>query len=191
MAGVIMEYTQTFLVILIEDSKEDAELIQLNLERAGDIGIEIIYAYTREEGLRYILEHKEKLALILTDLKLPDSHELEIVEMIVAIKPESVPLVVVTAADIAIVGVQVIRLGAQDCISKTRLFEERSLIRTVLFAIEREKIRAKEKTRARKLQNELDSIRGVIDAPIDSDGVARARAALSNIEKIYLPAKEE
>jgi diguanylate cyclase (GGDEF)-like protein len=100
---------------------------------------------------RYLLVHKETLAagigalesadfdVVLLDLNLPDSRELDTLTAVLDAAPD-VPIIVLTATQSHEVGFQAIKLGAQDFLMKGD-FNYLVLDRAIVYSIERHHLR--------------------------------------------------
>jgi PAS domain S-box-containing protein len=122
-------------ILLVEDTPEDACLLQAFLEKA--------------RGGRFAIESEESLAgalarltrggidAIILDLNLPDSHGLETFDRVQAHSP-TVPILVLTSLENETVADQAIRQGAQDYLLKGRL-DGSLLVRAIRYAIERKR----------------------------------------------------
>lgn len=119
-------------VLLLEDSRTDALLIKSCL-KTSQLQCSIVVAETVGEA-EVILERQVDVALI--DLNLPDSSGIETVRRIRALRP-NLPIVVLSGDAGEETGVQALREGAQDFISKSD-FSSSTLERSIRFAMERQ-----------------------------------------------------
>ncbi len=128
-------------VLLVEDSPEDARIVQLVLsEGRGAMAVSFgLFAVTRvarlEEALNLL--DKKRFAVVLLDLGLPDSVGLETLAAVRA-AATSVPIVILTGIDDDGLALAAIQQGAQDYLAKDHL-EGRLLSRTIRHAIERKR----------------------------------------------------
>ena len=124
-------------VLLIEDNSEDARLIQEMLAEASLAMFNIKRVSRVSGGLEALT--KEEFDVVLSDLHLPDAHELEVVDKVSALHP-SVPLIVMSATyDEALLGLEACRKGASDYIAKNYLSSQ-LLSRSLLYTIERKQM---------------------------------------------------
>jgi len=123
-------------ILLVEDNPVHARLVESHLARAEAEAFEL----TRAEKLadaRALLGERRYDAVLL-DLSLPDSHGLDTVRTARS-AAGTTPIVVMTVLDDEEVGVNALRLGAQDYLVKGK-FESRDLVRALRYAMERERI---------------------------------------------------
>lgn len=123
--------------MLIEDDPDDVFLIQEMIESVCGLFycFEMAHVNRLNGGLHYIQEHQ--VDIILSDLGLPDSHGLETVVTLQQQAP-TIPLVVLTGLADEAVGMEAVKLGAQDYLLKGEV-ERGVLIRALSYAIERKK----------------------------------------------------
>ena len=121
--------------LLVEDDSATAELCQLRLARS--YGSSVVVAH--EGALAPALERlrQESFDVVLLDLTLPDSAGMETVRRAAT---AGVPIVVLTGAAGADVGLQALRAGAQDYISKNEADPDR-LVQAMRHACERHRLR--------------------------------------------------
>jgi len=144
-----------FKILLIEDSNEDAELIQEMLDVPGDN-----HSIRRADRLSVgsnLLE-EDTFDVVLLDLGLPDSIGLESLARIRDQKPE-LPIIVLTGLSDEALAVQAISLGAQDYLVKGN-FDEDSLCRAIRYSIERQGV----ETERKKLTDAVPALLSYIDA---------------------------
>ena len=118
-------------LLIIEDSPSMLHMYKGFLQQEP---LEVIAAETGAEGLRVL--RKERPALLLLDLKLPDIDGQEILEAIAAEGIETAA-VVMTAHGSVNVAVEAMRLGADDYISKP--FSIRELVARIHAVLRRKK----------------------------------------------------
>jgi signal transduction histidine kinase len=126
-------------VLLIEDNLADAERIRTGLQQSANDPylepFEFRQATSLAEGLSYIKSSTPEV--ILLDLGLPDSHDLDGIERLKAQCP-LVPIIVLTRREAnTLVGLEAVKRGAQDYFSKGHLTDAFSLDRTIRYAIQR------------------------------------------------------
>ncbi len=122
-------------ILVIEDNPADAVLLAEHLRGTG-IFLVIFTASTLGEGLK--LARENKFNLVLLDLSLPDSRGLDTVRKAVSALP-GVPVVVLTGLEDEEIGLDALRLGAQDYLVKGRLTAD-SITRSARYAIERHRV---------------------------------------------------
>ncbi|MGZ0172673.1 MAG: PP2C family protein-serine/threonine phosphatase [Planctomycetales bacterium] len=141
-------------VLLLEDSRTDALLIKSCL-KTSQLQCSIVVAQTVAEA-ETLLERDFEVALI--DLNLPDSCGIETVRRIRALR-RNLPIVVLSGDAGDETGVQALREGAQDFISKNE-FNSSALERSIRFAIERQEHQLL-RQELRNLELESDAARSV------------------------------
>jgi two-component system cell cycle response regulator len=122
----------TLLLLLVEDNPADAEYVQELLDLVPDGKVEVRHAETLAAA-RSQLSDAPDCALL--DLNLPDTDGLEGVADLSRHAPE-LPIVVLTGQRDREVGMQAVKNGAQDFLTKGDLDAE-SMLRTIHYAIER------------------------------------------------------
>jgi CheY-like chemotaxis protein len=111
-------------VLVVDDSAFDRQLIGQLLQSLKDV--KIIFANNGQEGLDLI--EREKPAVILTDLIMPDMEGLELVQRVRALHPH-LSVILVTAYGSEEVAMRALRAGAANYIPKKRL--ARDLVPTI------------------------------------------------------------
>ena len=119
-------------VLLIEDNPGDARLLQEALRGASSF-LTVEHVQRLSDGLSR-LSHSE-FDVVLLDLTLPDSHDIDTVNRVREHAPR-VPIVVVTGADEKQLGIRSVQAGAQDYLVKDHIDGE-AIVHAVRFAIER------------------------------------------------------
>jgi diguanylate cyclase (GGDEF)-like protein len=105
-------------ILLIEDSKGSAILIQKELEKTFANAYSLVHASTLEEALRCIVEKKFNIALL--DRALPDAQEFSGLHSIQNMAPD-LPIIYLTGYADEQVAHESIRQGAQDYVFKDNL----------------------------------------------------------------------
>jgi two-component system, NarL family, sensor histidine kinase UhpB len=127
------------ITTIIEDNPGDLLLLKTQLEAAGwplknsqDIS-------TLSEAVENLKTHKPSVIII--DLNLPDSNGLETFLTVQGLVPE-VPIIILSGTDDTPLSIQAVQAGAQDFLVKGE-FEEKLLLKTILYSIERKKAQLK------------------------------------------------
>jgi signal transduction histidine kinase len=132
-------------ILLIEDDREDAQVIEWCLAESPDAPIEMEQAQRLTTGLARLAERP--FDVVLLDLGLPESVGLETLRE-VRRQYADVPIVVLTGLTLAETAVEAMKAGADDYLIKGQ-FHGRQLMRAVRFALERSaRRRAEEELRA-------------------------------------------
>ena len=122
-------------ILLVEDNPAHVRYLQEALA-----SLEASPAITCVERLAQALEYlgRETPDVVLLDLGLPDSRGLATLEQ-VAVAAAHRPIIVLTALDDESLGVQAVRMGAQDYLVKGEI-SPRQLVQTIQHAIERKRL---------------------------------------------------
>lgn len=126
---------QATRVLLVEDVLMIAKITARMLAAAGG-SFECTHTTTLADALAAL--DAQDFDLVLLDLNLPDSQELETVSRVIKAKPE-VPIIVLTASTEADIGLRAVQLGAQDFLVKGE-FNHVILERSARFAMERHRL---------------------------------------------------
>ncbi|MBI4342834.1 MAG: response regulator [Candidatus Omnitrophica bacterium] len=130
-------------VLLIEDSPEDAHVMQDALAAASEPQFEVTWANRLSLGLEQL--RGGGMDVILTDLDLPDSRGLNTLAAIRA-QTDRHPIVVLTSSDNDQLAIQAVQQGAQDYLVKGYVQVYPSLLlRAMGYAIERNRMAQREK----------------------------------------------
>ncbi len=149
--------TPTVKIILIEDSVEDARLVQLMLARVGRsnasrLKFDLTHVDYLEEGIKRL--SSQPFELILLDLSLPDSNGFETFSTVYALAPD-VPIVVLSGFNDEDLAVKAVNAGAQDYLVKGQI-APKLLARSIRHSIERHRMRMElEKYIAERKQAEV------------------------------------
>ena len=98
-------------VLLIEDDKSYAELVQTRFLQEKDPTFDYQWVGTLEMGLKFLA--RNQVDIILLDLSLPDSSGLETLIKLSAQVPK-VPVLIMTGLNDETLAVEAVRRGAQD-----------------------------------------------------------------------------
>jgi diguanylate cyclase (GGDEF)-like protein len=120
-------------VLLVEDSRTDAELVESLLRHSATTRFDVTVAATLATALEWLARHTPDVVLL--DLTLPDSSGLDTYRSVRNRDPE-VPVVVLTGVQDTGLGQSAMQQGAQDFLAKGTATEAR-LVETLLFAIAR------------------------------------------------------
>lgn len=125
---------ETICLLLVDDDKADRQLVKLALAKSAET---IQFIIETAEDLTEAAEQLQnnKFDIVLLDLGLPDSHGIETVQKIHKINP-NVPIVVLTGLDDEEIGLEAIKTGAEDYLTKGKSLEY-VLVRTIRYAIGR------------------------------------------------------
>lgn len=149
-------------VLLVEDSRTDAERFIALLEQSSVARFEVAAVGSLADGLASLARRSPDVVLL--DLTLPDSERLETYRAVRNRSPE-VPVVVVTGLTESGLGQLAVQQGAQDFLTKGAVTPER-LAQTLLYAVER----------ARHAESRLlrDPLTGLATAPLLNERITEA-----------------
>jgi PAS domain S-box-containing protein len=125
-------------ILLVEDNRADAVLLQDMLEAVGPDRFELV----RDERLGKALDRLRSRSFdaVLLDLNLPDSHGLATLDSLHQ-AAAGIPIVVVTGAEDENLAIQAIRQGAQDYLVKGTL-SAKGMARVIQYAVDRNRVEA-------------------------------------------------
>jgi signal transduction histidine kinase len=127
--------TETIKVLLIEDSNFATQLTKkmLDEEKSAQFIAELRCAGSLAGGLEYL--KGDKLDIVLLDLTLPDSQDLDTFNKVKAQAPD-IPIVVISGSEDEGIAMEAVKRGAQDYLVKGQI-NSNLLKRSILYAIER------------------------------------------------------
>lgn len=128
-------------ILLVEDNFPDYFILKKQFEKLQNISINLTHVTTCREAIVYL--QKNLFDVILLDLSLPDSHNLDTVKTIYH-HSQDIPILVLTGLDDEVTAIASVREGAQDYLVKGEINLD-NLQRSIRYAIER-KQRLKEIT---------------------------------------------
>jgi two-component system, cell cycle response regulator len=123
-------------LLLIEDDPADTELIRLYLGDVRHATIDIASVNRLSDAIKHLDDRD--VDVILTDLGLPDSNGLGILDKIHEKKPET-PIIVLSGLDDEALALEAVKSGAQDYLIKGHIDDDR-LMRSILYSIERNRL---------------------------------------------------
>lgn len=128
-------------ILLVEDNFPDYFMLKKQFEKLQNISINLTHVTTCRDAITCL--QKTLFDVILLDLSLPDSHNLDTVKTIYH-HSQDIPILVLTGLDDEITAIASVREGAQDYLVKGEINLD-NLQRSIRYAIER-KQRLKEIT---------------------------------------------
>ena len=149
-------------ILLIEDENQFAIMVERLISRACGGDFIISWVGSLAEGLQAL--SGEAFDLVILDLNLPDSREMDSLEAILG-HPRKAPVVVLTGIGDESLGAVALRRGATDYLLKTEMDQNR-LIRTVEFAIERSRIASELEEYRTKLEYLVDQRTAKLDMEV-------------------------
>ena len=128
--------SQHYNVLLVEDVLMIAKITEQMLKKSPTNKYASVWKTRLADSLEAL--KSEEFDVILLDLNLPDSHELDTVARIVEAAP-AVPIIVLTATNSDEIGLKAVQMGAQDFLLKGD-FNYLTLDRAITYAIERHRL---------------------------------------------------
>ena len=123
-------------VLLVEDSRSDAELFGIYLEQVRSADYLVVVAETLAEGLALV--RSRPIDIVLADLNLPDSFGIDTCRKLHQAAP-SVPIIVLTGLDDEEKSLEAMQVGAQDYLVKGEI-DGNVLSRAIRYSIERQRV---------------------------------------------------
>ena len=117
--------------LLIEDNPIHVRLIQELLSEATNPSFDLVSADSLAKGIGMLSEHE--IDVVLLDLVLPDSEELDTFIRLRASNPD-VPVVILTSLDDVTLAARAVEVGAQDYLVKAQI-NSALLVRSIRYAI--------------------------------------------------------
>lgn len=150
-------------VLLIEDNIGDARLLAELVSECAPPAFAIERAGTLKEGLDRL--GARRYDVVVLDLSLPDSSELETLHAVTCRHPD-VPIVVLTGLEDETLGMRAVQAGAQDFVPKDEMTGTH-VSATLRFAIERHRLRRSLQLNAARAQASLLRFRNVFERTAD------------------------
>ena len=124
-------------ILIVEDNPGDVRLLREHL--IGSHGVAEVFQLMDVDRLAPALESLDKSSFdaVLLDLSLPDSQGIDTLNRLRAAKP-GIPIVVLTSLDDEVLGLQLLKGGAQDYLVKGELTAS-LLRRSLRYAVERKR----------------------------------------------------
>ena len=143
-------------ILLIEDNPGDAKLVEIYLKDATSINFQLKHAVRLSEGMQIAQENPE-FDIVLLDLSLPDSRGFQTLTKAMQGFPKQISIVVLTGLDDESLGMKAVEMGAQDYLVKGQI-DTSSLTRSVLHAIQRQRMQIQVEETARNLRTSEDRL---------------------------------
>ncbi len=144
-------------ILLVEDNSHDADLLQETLAAVG-ASLEIRHVERLEQAIER-LRQAAPVDVILLDLLLPDSMGLATLQRVNSAAPH-LPILVLTGTEDEALGVEAVRLGAQDYLVKGETGARR-LLQSIRHAVQRKGLE-------RALRDHGARLAGLIDSAMDA-----------------------
>lgn len=143
-------------ILVVEDNPGDARLIQELLKEAT-AGASLAVVVAKELSTALEVLKDTSIQIVLLDLGLPDSQGLSALSHIVEAEP-GVPVVILTGSADESLGLQALRAGAQDYLTKSDV-NGRLLVRAIRLALERKQMEQERKAIVKELIDSIAHVR--------------------------------
>lgn len=144
-------------ILIIEDNPGDIQLIDIYLRNSFGEKYSLSVANYLADGIEHLL--KEKFDIIILDLTLPDSYGLETFKKIDEFTHSpKVPIIVLTGLEDESIGINAMKLGAQDFLVKGSI-KGKELSRSINYSIERFKLLKDLSDNAKKLEKQSEDLK--------------------------------
>src|SRR6266550_2245651 len=130
---ITLDKPKTLPILLVEDNRGDARLVQEMLNDAPSTEFEVSHVERLTDAREKIMQ--SGTACVLLDLSLPDAIQLEALMQLRAAAPD-VPIVILSGLQDELLAVKAVQEGAQDYLIKGRV-DGALLGRSINYAIER------------------------------------------------------
>jgi diguanylate cyclase (GGDEF)-like protein len=141
--------TSQMHILLVDDSPADARLIREYLSEVKDFHFELTHANRLKTGLECLSNADQPFDVILLDLTLPDSEDINSLTSMRA--KTHLPIIVQSGIDDEELALKVVQEGAQDFLIKGQL-SGTLLVRALRYAVERQRYEAALQRHAREME---------------------------------------
>jgi len=142
------------IILLIEDSADDALLIRKSLAGAMKVPYELKHVDGLSRGMECLAGGE--IDVVLLDLGLPDGRGISTFSVLHKHSPD-VPVIVLTGHDDEELAIEAVQKGAQDYLVKGKV-DGGLLRRSIRYAIERQKL----STQLKQSMKEINTLRGFL-----------------------------
>jgi diguanylate cyclase (GGDEF)-like protein len=127
------DVAQSFRVLLVEDNRGDARLVEELLKEADNGRFRVSHVERLADARQSLME--TGAGCVLLDLSLPDASRLEALMQLRAAAPD-VPIVILSGLQDELLAVKAVQEGAQDYLVKGRV-DGQAIGRSITYAVER------------------------------------------------------
>jgi len=161
----VIEKTQNLpiRILLIEDNPGDSRLIQEMLNDADNFNFKLSIAENLVTG--FLSFEESEIDIVLLDLSLPDSYGFQTI-IRTREKTINIPIIVLTSLKDETFARKAVQAGAQDYIIKDQI-ESNSLVRSIYYAIERNKMMLTIESLMGTLQKNDSQLKKIIEKNAD------------------------
>ncbi|BAQ65795.1 ATP-binding protein [Geminocystis sp. NIES-3709] len=122
-----------FKILLVEDNLPDVIILKKQFQKLQTLSVKLTHVSTCRDAIFSLQSHD--FDVILLDLSLPDSHNLDTVKTIYSHSGD-IPILILTGLDDQVTAIASVREGAQDYLVKGQINLD-NLQRSIRYAIER------------------------------------------------------
>jgi PAS domain S-box-containing protein len=171
----LVEEAVQLRVLLVEDSRDDAELNQLELQRNG-FAVDSSRVETREATLEALRSHEWDL--VLSDHALPGFSSHEVLELLDELSLDT-PCIIVSGAIGEEAAVQLLQGGAVDYVNKDKLYRLGQAVRRALREAESSRARREAESALRRSEQALRELNETLEQRVEER--TRELAAQTNL----------
>lgn len=147
------------VLLLVEDSTEDAYLIRRKLKEMLNRPLELVHYPTMKEAEDFLDQEKERVVLVLLDLGLPDTEGGRDTFRHIEDHAPDLPVVILTGMQDHSLALSLLGEGAADFVNKSLIYDKPELLRdAVEFAICRQQVRTELNRKAKESLKEKDMV---------------------------------
>ena len=147
------------MILLIEDSSEDALLIRRRLQTHMQRPFQITHRKTMAEAEQHLQENPAGIGLILLDLHLPDTEDPKDSFRRVKRLARGIPVIILTGMEDYDLAIALMKEGAEDFVGKNLAHERPELLRKTLdFALCRHRVMREINEKAHETLQQKDMV---------------------------------
>ncbi|MGF1479312.1 MAG: response regulator [Cyanophyceae cyanobacterium] len=165
---------QTTKILLIEDDREDVELVAELLQELPQARIQLESSRSLAQGLERLA--KGQIDVVFLDLSLPDAQGLGICRQVQAQEPH-LPIIILSGLDDEEVAIAALQEGAQDYLVKGK-FDSYSFVKAIRYSIERKRLQLAMKQQNAAVKTSEEQFRSLINRNADAMLVVNSQGVI-------------